>query len=121
MTSRSPPHGCKFLATFSLLVGVGGLIRGFDGDVGSLIIGVVHLPAAYGLWTGMFWGWYVGLAAYSIGGIRGFWELQTNLLGGVISILFAIFVIRYLYSKQPHFLDDTDPVITKETINDLIE
>lgn len=121
MNTYSSPRGCKILAVFSLLVGIGGLVRAFDGHVDSLIIALFQLPAAYGLWTGVFWGWYAGLAAYGIGGIRGVWELQMNLLAGVISILFAILIIGYIYSKRSYFLNGEDPTVTMETITDLVK
>ena len=102
VAGNSPPAGCRALATLSLLIGLGGLALGARGRVDSLLIGLLHLGAAYGLWTGVGWGPGAGLAAYGAGGLRALSEVPTAPVRGVLGLGFAVLAVAYLVRRRSH-------------------
>lgn len=104
MPYRSPPTGCRALAVFSLLIGLSALLVAVvRGNLIGFLVAPVYLAAAYGLWSGVYWGWYVGMVAFSLDGLYSLWELRTNPGPGLVSVAFAMIAIAYIYRQDHHY------------------
>lgn len=102
MTTQHSPLGYKLLAGVSFVIGVGALLRGVsEGQFDSLLIGIAHLPAAYGLWTGAAWAGLGGILAYGVIG-GGITILRAGPNPGqlLVTIGVAALVVGYIYSTE---------------------
>lgn len=100
-TQRSPP-GYKLLASVSVLIAVGALLRGVsDGRIDSMLIALVHVPAAYGLWTGAVWGGLAGILAYGvIGGGITILRAGPNPVELLVALGVVALVVGYIYITE---------------------
>lgn len=103
MNARGPPRGYRLLAALSLVIGLGGLVLGVSaGSVGSLLLALVHLPAAYGLWTGAAWGGLVGVIAYGpVGGVITVLRARGDVVELALALLLAGVAVGYVYAREP--------------------
>ena len=62
----------------------------------AAIFGILYLIAAYGLWTGKGWAWWLTIILSILGIIGGILSLP----GGIITILIEILIIYYF--TRPH-------------------
>jgi len=62
----------------------------------AAIFGILYLIAAYGLWTGMGWAWWLTIILSILGIIGGILSLP----GGIITIIIDILIIYYF--TRPH-------------------
>jgi len=102
MALRKSPLGYKILAVLSFLLGVGGLLLGVsEGRIDSLLLALVHLPAAYGLWVGATWGGLVGILAYGvIGGGITILRAIPDPVALLLAITLIVLVVGYIYTTE---------------------
>lgn len=89
--------GMVALGTFvaipgGMMPGVLGMMAGFLGFV-FIIIGVLSLIFAWGLWTGQSWAWTLTLVFAILGVIFGLLSLP----GSIIQIIIQVIIIYYLF------------------------
>lgn len=88
------------LAALSEMPGFGGLIAGLFVAVGAfmLVLGIISLVVAWGLWTGQGWAWTICLILTIISLIL---SIPGAFAGvGIIGIIIDIVIIYYL--TRPH-------------------
>ena len=102
MSARTPPLGYRLLAVVSLLIGLGGLSLAVgDGRLGSLVLALAFLPAAYGLWTGAEWGGTAGIVAFGpVGGTVTVLRASGDVVGVALSLVVAAAVVGYLLNRE---------------------
>jgi hypothetical protein len=68
-----------------------GIVAGFGGTL-LLVLGIILLAAAYGLWAGERWGWWLSMV------ISGFMVLSIALLD-IVGFVIGLVLIYYLTRK----------------------
>lgn len=122
-TEERPPIGIKAISVLILLGSMGSLYEGYLtltqgippflpswwtvlGPV-YLVLGLIMLPAIFGLWTMQSWGWKLAV------GIYGF-DILLKVLNSIIvsisliGVILDIVIIGYLYQKRHLFLTKKD-------------
>lgn len=100
MATRGSSAGYTLLAVISVLIGGGGLLAGLSqGRIDSLVLGLVHLPVAYGLWRNAPWGGHGGILAYGIVGgtvtvLRGFPDPIETSLALIVAVSIVGYIVR---------------------------
>lgn len=76
--------------------GLGGFLTGLFSVIGIIfvIIGLIALFIAYGLWTGQGWAWTLCLIFSIIGIIIGILSLPTGIISLIINILILYYITR---------------------------
>jgi uncharacterized membrane protein (DUF2068 family) len=103
METRSRPLGVTIL---SILAGISGIVGIAAGIIASLIIppagivgiviGLIWLGLAWGLWTGKGWAWIVTVIIAIISIIFNIFGAVTGHAGQIISLIIAAVMLYYL-------------------------
>ena len=106
--TRTRPLGITIISIILAVEGILGIISGIVllGAVGTLgiitlILGVLHLVLAWGLWTlktWAFWGTVILEVLVLIDGIFGLGQGQQA--PGILSLIFAVVVLIYMFADR---------------------
>lgn len=77
-----------------ILAGLGIILGGF-----VILIGVVQLLIAFGLWKGWGWAWFVALIFGILGIIFGLLSLTSGLTG-ILGLVINIVIVYYLFQPR---------------------
>lgn len=107
MISRTRPLGVTIIA---ILVAIGGILEIIGGiallavpffGLFTIIIGVLSLILAWGLWTLQSWAFWATIILQAISGIENLISLIRGNGGAVISLIVAVVIIAYmLYDRN---------------------
>ena len=114
LTGRSRPLGITIIAIILAIQGILGIIGGIlllAGSGGSgplvlaaiitLVLGVLYLILAWGLWTLQPWAFWTTVVLEVIALINGIFALgQHNAGPGIIGIVIALIVLIYLFADR---------------------
>lgn len=89
----SNPHFASMvgLSSFSSLIGIASVV--------FIIIGLLLLAVAYGLWKGAKWAWWLAVILSVLGIISNFLNLVKNPAGAVVGIVIEAIILYYLTRK----------------------
>jgi len=78
---------------------VTGIFAGLGAAVGGvvLIIGLIQLVIAWGLWTGKGWAWILGLIFGILGILSG---LVSIMSGGILTLVINLIIVYYLFQPR---------------------
>ena len=113
MTRRSRPLGITIIAIIMAIQGILGLIGGImllvsgagPGAMGlgifTLILGVLYLILAWGLWTLQAWAFWTTVVIEVIALINGILGLISGQTGvGILSIVLPLIILIYLFADR---------------------
>ena len=103
MATRSRPLGVTIIAILSGISGIVGIVLGIvasliipPAGVVSIVIGLIWLGLAWGLWTGKGWAWIVTVIIAIISIIFNIFGAVTGHFGQIISLIIAAVMLYYL-------------------------
>lgn len=106
--NRSRPLGITIIAIIMAIYGILGIIdgialMGFNAATGviTLILGVLELILAWGLWNLQKWAYWTTVVLEVLALINSIFALsQGNVAAGVIGIVIALIILVYLFADQ---------------------
>lgn len=104
--SRTRPLGITIIAIIVAIFGIVGIIGGIllmgsnvTAGVITLILGILELVLAWGLWTLQRWAFWATVVLEILALLNGIFALaQRNISGGVIDIVLALIILIYLFA-----------------------
>lgn len=76
-----------------------GLVSGLIAVLGAimLILGIVMLGVAWGLWTGKGWAWTFAIVFIVLGIVVGLAQMITGGYHGILTLIIQIIIVYYLF------------------------
>ena len=104
--TRARPLGITIISIILGIEGILGIIGGIAllgaGALGitTLVLGVLHLVLAWGLWTVKTWAFWGTVILEVLVLINGIFGLSQNLGHGITSLVFAVIVLIYMFADR---------------------
>jgi uncharacterized membrane protein (DUF2068 family) len=110
LTTRTRPLGITIISIILAIQGILGIIGGIllMGAGGTamtlgiitLVLGILYLVLAWGLWTLKTWAYWGTVILEVLTIINGIFGLSQNLAHGILSLIFAIVVLIYMFADR---------------------
>jgi hypothetical protein len=104
--SRSRPLGITIIAIVMVIYGILGIIGGLmlmgasaTLGISSLILGILELALAWGMWTLQKWAFWAAVIIEILALLNGIFAFTGgNISGGVIGVVVALIILVYLFA-----------------------
>ena len=112
LTTRSRPLGITIIAIIMGIQGILGIISGimllassggglFAAGIITLVLGVLYLILAWGLWTLQTWAFWATVVLEVIALLDGIFALgQSGFFSGIVNVVLAIVILIYLFADR---------------------
>ncbi|HJT58109.1 MAG TPA: hypothetical protein VJ761_16510 [Ktedonobacteraceae bacterium] len=112
LTTRSRPLGITIIAIIMAIQGILGIISGimliagsggglFAAGIITLVLGVLYLILAWGLWTLQTWAYWATVVLEIIALLDGIFALgQSGFFSGIVNVVLAIVILIYLFADR---------------------